>query len=755
MILRRFRRVTGLAAASLSVASVSFGAENQLEEIVVTATQREQSLQQVPLAVTALSQTFLEQHHLNAFSDLALFTPGFVSAPNYGYIRNSSMRGISNNQFGFADDPSIAMYVDGVYQGRGGTGMQVNALYDVDRVEIIKGPQATLFGRSSIGGAISILTNQPGKEFQGSTDLGFGERGRVQLRGAVNLPVSETLGLRLAADVEHQDGYIKNLNGGDRLQAQDIRAARLTTRYSGFDNVTATLKIGYERRKQGGSIYQAVGLPEFSTESTLVGHQSFANFSIYDVAGTLKVDFNPQLSLTSQTSWRRVQNEYVEDYDALAAVVGGPYFQQSNDRLFQQDLRLNFDDGNRGTLVAGLSYFHEKLDAAVSNWVDGNPTFTGFAFTGVPTPGLLPGDYSNAFNEAGNLYGTFHGYSAFIDGSIPLGSSWSLDAGVRYNSDTKDYTQDLPNPAVAAVNAGKIFAGAYYNWGYWTSQPISSKKTWTDTAGRAALSWLISDEATAYLSWSQGWKAGGIDSFKIEWPNGIVPPGFFLFFGQDAAALGAKPAVYNPEKSTSIELGIKGKLLDRRFGYNIALYDYRYRDLQVSVQQGGSSIIQNIGKAKGHGAEIELRYLPDASWDLFANAAYNFTEITQFGNKPEQVGQPLNQAPKYNAAVGASYSFAAPVSDGKVTLSASSNFRDKMRTDNALIEGVKSYVLTNLRATYSSGSGRFSASLYADNVFDRFNYGRYSSATPFLFPVASYSVLGYPRTVGIDFHAGW
>ena len=137
------------AILSSPLLALAASADDGLPEIIVTAQQRSQNLQDVPIAVTALRGEFLSDHQLNNFSDLALFTPGFVSAPDYGYIRNSSMRGISNNQFGFADDPSIAMFVDGVYQGRGGTGSQVNALYDVDRVEVVKGPQATLFGRSS------------------------------------------------------------------------------------------------------------------------------------------------------------------------------------------------------------------------------------------------------------------------------------------------------------------------------------------------------------------------------------------------------------------------------------------------------------------------------------------------------------------------------------------------------------------------------------------------------------------------------
>ncbi len=728
----------------------------ELSEIVVTAQHRVQRLKDVPLTVTVLQGGFLRRHHIVDFNDLALFTPGFVSAPNYGYIRNSSIRGISNNQFGFADDPSIAEFVDGVYQGRGGTGMMVNALYDVSRVEVIKGPQATLFGQSSIAGAISVIDNQPSDTFNATADLGFGERNRGALQSAVNLPVTKNWAVRIAEDLEHEDGYIKNLNGGPNLEPLDIRAARIISRYSGFENVDVSLKVDYERRKQSGNVLQAAGLPDFTTESTLIGSQAFSNFSIYDIVGTIKASLEPDLTLTSNTSWRRVDNQYVEDYDGVAAVVAGPYYQQSDDGLFQQDLLLNWRPSRKLTLIAGGSYFHENLTAEVNNWVDGNPNFTGFAFTGSPTPGLLPGDYTDAFNEAGNLYGTFHGYSIFIDGTSALTDTVSVDVGVRYNSNTKSYTQDIANPATAAVNAGKIFAGAYYNWGYWTSHPITSDKTWVNTSGRAALTWKLSPNDSAYVSWSQGWKAGGIDSFKIQWPNGVVPAGFNLFYGEDAAALGATPAVYNPEKNTSYELGLKGNTADRRFAYDLALYDYLYSNLQVSVQQGGSSIIENIGKATGRGVEIDLRLMPDEFWNVFVNGAYDYTNITEFSVQPAQVGQPLNEAPKFMGSAGAAYRFASPLSRAdQITLSASATYRGRMRWDNQLTEAIPGYVLTNLRATYDFSDRRFAISVYADNAFDRFTYSRYEPATPFLFPVSSVSAIGYPRTIGVDFRKSW
>lgn len=730
---------TSLPALAQSTPPTSAAQSQGIEEIVVTAQYRREPLQQVPLSITALSGEILARNNLRDFADLARITPGFVSSPNYGFIRNSSMRGIANNQFGFADDPSIAVFTDGVYQGRGGTGSIVNAFYDVARVEITKGPQATLFGRSSIGGAINTILNQPE---QGKTafsgELGVGERSRKLVRGALNLPLADSLTLRVAGDYEDDDGYLTNLQGGDRLAPQQVKAGRAILRYQQQGGLDISLKGGVERREQSGSVYQAVGLSKFTVDSNLIGRQAFSNFDIADGVLRIAYPFSDTVNLVSTTSYRAVKNRYVEDYDALPAIVGGPYFQRSNDRLFQQDLIFSASAG-RFTGVAGASFFTEKLDAYVSNYV--NETF---AFTGTPDPGLVPGDYSLALFEAGELTGKFHGWSVFADGTFEVVPGLKLTGGLRYNYDKKRYTQNIFDPATLPQSP-LIFPGAFYNWGYFTSVPITSVKSWRDLAFRAAISFEASRDVNLYASFNQGWKAGGIDSFKVQ-----TPEPFPLFFGLDAAAAGGVPNVYNPEQSDSYEAGIKGRFLDRRLSLNLSVYHYTYRDLQVSVPQGGSSVIANVGRARGNGVEAEARLLPVPWLDLFANAAYNDTKITSFTEKPEQVGLPLNQAPKWTAAAGATVT--VPLGDrlGSLAVAGTVSHRSRYRNDNALVAGVRPYTLTNLRATWTATGGRYAVDLFLDNAFDIETYGRYNAATPFLFPVASRSVLGEPRTFGAN-----
>jgi iron complex outermembrane recepter protein len=710
-------------------------------EIIVTTQSRREKLRQVPLAVTALSQAALLENHIVNFSDLARVTPGFVSAPNYGFIRNSSMRGISNNQFGYADDPSIAVFTDGVYQGRGGTGSIVNALYDVERVEIVKGPQAALFGRSSIGGAINTIVNQPtlGRTF-GDIALGVGDRNRRFFEGAGNFALSDKLSLRTSGQIDQKDGYLKNKFGGADLGPLDVKAARAILRYQADNGLDVSLKLGVESRKQSGSVYQAEGLDKFTVTSDLRGEQAFSNFSIREAVLRAKMPINEVLTATSTTSWRDVKNTYVEDYDGLATVIGGPYNQQSRDKLFQQDITFNLAL-NRFSGTFGASYFNETLKGAIKNFV--NETF---AFTGEPDTGLVDGDTSLALLEAGLFSGNFYGYSVFMDGAYAFTPKFKLTAGVRYNNDYKRYTQNITDPALLPQSS-LIIPGAFYNWGYYTSKPITSSKTWDNTSVRLAANYELSGDKTLYAAFNQGWKAGGIDSFKVQTP-GVFP----LFFGLDATTAGGKPNIYNPETSESYETGLKGRFLQQKLALNISAYFYKYQDLQVSIPQGGSSIIANVGRAEGKGVELEARYLPTSLVDLFANAAYNQTQITKFDEKPEQVGLTLNQAPKWTLAAGGTLT--SEFGNGSsLAYGATVSYRSKYRNDNQLLESVKGATLTNMRVTYAPASKAFSVEAYVDNVFDAATFNRYNEVTPFLYPVPSRSVLGEPRTFGITVRA--
>ena len=728
-----------VAAAQAPVNDPVTAPAGGLEEIVVTAQHRSEPLQRVPLAITAISGDTVAEQHIDTFSDVAKLTPGFVSADNYGYIRFSSMRGISNNQFGFADDPSIAMYVDGVYQGRGGTGMQENAFFDVDRVEVIKGPQATLFGRSSIAGALSVVTKQPELNvFSVDAQAGAGTHDVVKAEGSVNIPLSDYFALRVAVDSDNRGPIYRDLDGPG-LGAVNVKAGRAILLFDNHEGLKVTVKGGVEHRQQSSFNAQEVGLPNFTFNSNLSGDAAPSDYSINDAVLKIAYAFNEAASITLTSSRRQVKNSSALDYDGTPTVVGGPWYQQTNDWSFQQDAIFLYSDSLFDASL-GASYFNEDLTGFVSNWVDHTE-----AFTGSPAPNLLPNDFSQAFLEEGSMTGHFHGYSAFADGTWKPIEGLRLTGGTRFNSDTKDYTQNIPDPATLAENAGKAFACACYNWGYWTSTPITTGKTWTNTSFRASISYDLSAAVTSYVSFNQGWKAGGIDSFVA-----VTPTPFPFFYGLNVSPAGGKPNAYDPEHSNSYELGLKGRFVDNRLSTNIALYDYYYRDLQVSVPEAGHTIVQNAGRAEGRGVEAEVRGLPLDALELFTSASYNFTRITSYAQAPDQVGLPLNQAPRWTGSAGGRVKL--PVSlPGEYSFGADMTFRTNYRDGNLAAANVAGYSLFNARLMYTTESGKFATTLYGENLANKFTYSVAYPVQPFLNPVAVREVWGNPRIVGVDF----
>lgn len=729
--------IAGVLFGALAAQPGMAAAEAVLEEVIITAQKRDQRFQDVPVAVSSFDPVFLEQQNVQDFGELYLYTPGFSSSPNYSYHIYSSIRGISSTDFGFGTDPSIGFYLNGVHLGRYGT--QVVSYYDIERVEVVKGPQNTLFGRSAIAGAIAVTTARPTQEFDAFVEVGAGNRDRVTATGMVNLPVSEALAFRIAGTIDDRAGYLKNTFGGSDIGASDVAAARLTGRLAPNDRLTADLILNYEDRKETGNVYAEVGLPDFTVNSSLRGRENRSDFEVMDATLDLRVGLTDAWELRSLTNYRTVEADYAEDYDGLAVIAGGPYYQGQDVDLFNQELRLQFESERGLSFIVGASYFDESMDAFVAEWVD-----TGLAFTGSPAPGLLPGDYSNAFIEKGFYDSGAKGYSFFADLSVPLTERVTVTAGARYNRDEKKLTLAIPDPAVLPENANAPFPCACYLYGAWLSTPLSLERSWDDTSVRLALDYDLTADVSTYVSWSQGWKAGGIESFKFA-----LPPGFPLFFGLDLAAAGGNLRAYEPETVDSFEIGIKGFAADRRVQFDVVAYYFDFKDLQKSVFQGATAVIQNVGEADGRGIEADLRFRPNDNWTLFANAAYNDTEIKDDPN-PAQVGQPLNRAPEFSGALGGTYSFTPGwAGGGNVALTASYAYQDEYRTDESLTPNVESYGIANASLAYTAASGRWSVRAYVDNLTDEFTYNRRLAPQLFVFPVETTSVLGKPREYGL------
>ncbi|MDX1498333.1 MAG: TonB-dependent receptor, partial [Woeseiaceae bacterium] len=389
--------VAGLAPAALTAQEQA--AEGALEEIIVTATKRAESVMDVPLAITAMSGEFIRDTNLNDVKDLISFTPGITGNSKDSFLDFVSVRGIRTIDFGNGGDPSVSLYKNGLYQGR--TGSAVSSLYDIERSEVLRGPQGFLFGRNSVSGAINVITAKPDLAGRsGYVELDAGERGVLVFEGAVNIPTGDNFALRLSGYHSEEDGSVKNLAGGPDLIAHDKQAVRVSGRYQS-DRLLVDAFVEYEDRDQQGTVYRATGggytQPEPRTEtgffegptpdpagSAFVFHHTNMNGGPVEVPSDLR-DVNNDNSndsfdrgeifhvgmqidydlgwgtFTSLTGFKDHDYGYMEDFDASPFVLFN-YGQEQEGDYFEQEFRLTSNSDGPLSWYAGASYYSEDID---------------------------------------------------------------------------------------------------------------------------------------------------------------------------------------------------------------------------------------------------------------------------------------------------------------------------------------------------------------------------------------------------------
>ncbi len=352
-----------------------------LEEIVITAQKRQQSLQDVPLSVSAFSGDMLKDGRMLDVRAIVGFTPGFSGNTEDGFTDALSMRGISTNDFGIGGDPSVAMFVDGFWAGR--TGGVMTAMYDIERTEVVKGPQGTLFGRNSIAGAVSVITKKPEPDFAASAELTLADWDHVEANAMVNVPLGDQWALRVAGYVLDNQGFLKNDQGGDKLGFHQISAGRVSLARDG-DSFDATLTAAYEDREQDPSVYwvPAAGLPKERVNTDL-GDNGIDESNVFDLHATLEWAFAGDYSLTSLTGYKQFNFRYLEDYDGGPEYVNN-YGQENDVEYWSQEFRLNSPSTGKVTWFAGASLYEEKIDGIFDYLYDEDALCSALSVTEAP-----------------------------------------------------------------------------------------------------------------------------------------------------------------------------------------------------------------------------------------------------------------------------------------------------------------------------------------------------------------------------------
>jgi len=798
------RTLLSQAVSAALIAGGSSGAlqAQVLEEVIVTATKRAESIMDVPIAITAHTGATIRERNFNDVKDIIHFTPGVTGNSKDSFLDNIRVRGIGTNDFGNGGDPSVGMYKNGLYQGRTGSG--VFSLYDIERAEFLRGPQGFLFGRGSISGAMNVHTVRPTRgERNGYVELDVGERGVFDLEGATNWDAGENWAFRLAGQHSTEDGYVTNLETGNDLIGLDKTAARFTGVYDNNDNVNVMFLVDYEDRDQAGTVYNIT-----TRDGTFANLESRVNDGPFDVPSDpfevrideadspiidigeimhYQLEINVDTSFgqfTSLTGYKDHTYNYTEDYDGLPLVIW-EYEQDQEGTYFEQEFRLTSDTDGPLSWYAGVSFYEEDITSRFMGrmnediycdfyWMYG-PYGCQYFFDyynylgGTYVDTLIYYFGTNVFmpSPTGNLddwnetIGKFSGYAAYLDLNFQITDSFDMSFGVRYSYDEKDFSQEV----LSDLNPSPVL-GQKAQTGFTTpGGPLTDTQDWSDTTARIAANYRANDNNLLYATIATGYKQGGFNSFTVT-PN-AVPWGNYVALPDTH-----KPGFFNEETSVSFELGWKGTLNDGATQIALNYYNYEFEDMQATCGDGAQVVICNIGTLEADGFEGQLDHAFNENWQFgfgFATLNSEAIGIQEFcGGDGERVfgtvdaceGQPIAKAPElsWHTQINMNY----PAGNGSIFGSLAWSWEDEAPNDWLPLTPEsttfpESYRMDNgfsigeLVVGYRSNN-EWVISAYVENITNEIYYdSSYASGDPVnIFPEVYWGV-GRPRTAGMRF----
>ncbi len=646
-----------------------------IESIVVTARRREERLQDTPIAVTALSAAALERQQIVATTDLDKVAPN-LQFHSYGTLTGNNsaaqvfIRGIGQTDATPAVDPGVGIYIDEVYMGRSvGGAMEFR---DIANVQILRGPQGTLFGRNTIGGAVLLTTNSPGEDAGSSVRLGLGEDNLHELFAAFDLPINEQWAARLSLGGRERDGYVTRVSDGADLGDEKMYTAQAALRWKPADALAFTLRGDYTNEDENGSPFV---FREMNEAATFVGAASiaagcpnildpfpppllvgpladprcgndaqalgsFRNGGTYPASSELenrgvslvaRWDVSEMLAFKSITADRRLNWSGTRDADNTPLLILHTNYASESEQ-FSQELQA-LVDSERLDGVVGLYYFDEDSFDRVLVQL-GNP---GTSY-----------DTQRVSLDA-------EAKAAFTEWTFKFTDALSATAGVRYTDETKSLQGVLFNvsPATAVEPAPPTalcpFAGPPpTQTGCLFVSTNRFERTFSSTTTSASLQYRFNERLMTYLSWSQGFKSGGFNQ------------------RYNAAPPGNAPISFHDETAESWELGFKTDPLDG-LRVNVAVFSTEYDDIQMTYRLGVVPLLFNAGVASIDGAELEVAFAPTADLQLDASIGYldaKFDSITApppFGTvaptATATLASRLPFTPEWQGHIGVSYAF--------------------------------------------------------------------------------------------------
>jgi iron complex outermembrane receptor protein len=735
-----------------------------LDEIVVTARKQTERLQDAPIAVTALSGDKLNENGHYRIEDLNQLVPNTNIVIDNAHQTSFGIRGLGNNPGNDGLEGSTGVFLDGVYLGR--PGMAAIDLIDIDQIEVLRGPQGTLFGKNTTAGAVTISTASPKFDFGATGQVSFGNYGYQQYQGTVTGPlIGGMLAGSLTAFLTDRGGDVTNITTGrstNNLNRDGIRGQLLFTPDSDFK---LRLIGEYEREQQSTGVVvvlNSLGATPSAIQKKLMvtGGQVAVDPDGLETAvngpvstGTRQSGFSAQLdwehngfSVTSISAYRRWDYASLSDIDASSADVAASGY-GVHDHQWSQELRVTPPSLGPFDTMAGLYYFQQDVysDAITqygpeaAAWLSGIPdaSLPAYARLSPAVAGLL--QYNNSRWDVLARPVT-NSYAAFGQAIWHVQDDWNVSLGFRETYETKSETVSRSEPI--STITGQPNPGLAAN----IATPVGVAINNTAPSFLISSDYHILPNLMAYALVSQGEKAGGL--------NSTLP----------TAGLGVGSLVVKPETATDYEIGLKGDFLSRRLSIDVAAFYTQDRNYQATYETtvNGSSvqILTNVGRVRTEGVEAEASLKPVEGLTLHGQTAFDEAVYASYANGlcPAEItgpaycnltGRPVAGAPKWTMGISGTYEHSiTDAFEGYLAgeYSYKSHYFGYLDDSKYTITG--DYSLVNLRAGLRARSGLWDLAIWGKNIFDKHYANNYLSYGALL-PGAYVPYYGDPATYGV------
>lgn len=689
----------------------------RLEAVTVTAQKTEQDAQRVPMSLSVIDGDKIARSHITTLDEVSRFAANTQISQVQAFIRGI---GTGSNTFGF--DPSVAVFVDGVYIGRGSS--LPLPLFDLARVEVVRGPQGTLLGKNTLGGAILVGTTDPAGEYGAAVDALAGELDPYAFQAQLNLPLGEDWGLRISGLSEQSSGYIHNSTRDDDELGRRNRGLRAklawhphgpTSAQLTLETTDSSLKgIGQELSAATPSSLALYRLYDRQAEANAGdGHGAFDKDNTgaqrQADSATLKLSWNlDNLQITSLSNAFHSQFGFGLDVDYSPLPLLGVEAREDY-RQWSQELRADATHGDLRWL-AGVYFSGARLavDNVISALPEGSaalasgldllpPSLSGLlqALPALPS-GIDPlSDHSNkSFRQDANSA------AAYAQARLAFAEDWALTAGLRWTWERKQV-----QTGIAFDKTGILFRAALGQEPY----DESRERRETDLSPRLALEYTWSPDLLLYAAAARGYKSGGYNDFAAT----------------------AEALEFAGERLESVEAGFKAMLDERRMSLNLALFDSRLRDMQVSAYDGAAFYVQNAAAARVRGAELESRWLMGSHWRGWASLGYLDARYLSFPNAPVRSdqsgdtqdlgGQPLTHAPRLSGGGGLEYEW--PIGALRLTAGLDALYRSLtyLNLDDDIQDAQPAYTVLNAALILAGADDRWSLRLNVLNLTDRYS----------------------------------